>query len=94
MESLIFCPQKCGRIDKDRGYQLVFPSLAASANIYYMATAKQNQGRSGAVSRAPVRKASTSKNQSLQRLYARLEKTQPGSEESKRISQQIVDAIG
>jgi uncharacterized protein (DUF433 family) len=27
-------------------------------------------------------------------LYARLEKTQPGSEESKRISAQIIDAIG
>jgi len=27
-------------------------------------------------------------------LYARLEKAQPGSEESKRISAQIVDAIG
>ena len=73
---------------------LVFPSLAASANIYYMATAKQNQRRSGAVSPTPARKAPTSKNQSLQKLYARLEKTRPGSEESKRISQQIVDAIG
>jgi len=72
---------------------LVFPSLAASANIYYMATAKQNQRRSGAVSPTPARKAPTSKNQSLQ-LYARLGKTQPGSEASKRISRQIVDAIG
>src|SRR5439155_421455 len=39
------------------------------------------------------RKAPASKNQSLQ-LYARLGKTQPGSEASKRISRQIVDAIG
>ena len=70
------------------------PSLAASANIYYMATAKQNQRRTGAVSPTPARKAPTSKNQSLQKLYARLEKTRPGSEESRRISQQIVDAIG
>jgi hypothetical protein len=59
-----------------------------------MATAKQNRRRSGAVSHHPARKASASKNQSLQKLYARLEKTPPGSEESKRISQQIVDAIG
>jgi hypothetical protein len=59
-----------------------------------MATAKQNQRRSGAVSRAPARKAPASRNQSLQKLYARLEKSRPGSEESKRISEQIVDAIG
>jgi hypothetical protein len=59
-----------------------------------MATAKQNQRRSGAVSRSPARKAPTSKTQSLQKLYARLEKARPGSEESKRISQEIVDAIG
>jgi hypothetical protein len=39
------------------------------------------------------RKAQTSK-KTLRQLYARLEKTQPGSEESKRISEQIVDAIG
>jgi hypothetical protein len=39
------------------------------------------------------RKARTSK-KTLRQLYARLEKTQPGSEESKRISEQIVDAIG
>jgi hypothetical protein len=58
-----------------------------------MATAKQNQRRGGAVPRPRARKA-PSKNQSLQKLYARLEKTQPGSEESKRISQDIVDAIG
>jgi len=30
----------------------------------------------------------------LERLYARLEKTKPGSEESKRIAGKIVDAIG
>jgi hypothetical protein len=59
-----------------------------------MATAKQNQRRSGAVSHPPARKEPTSKTQSLQKLYARLEKTRPGSEESKRISQEIVDAIG
>jgi hypothetical protein len=59
-----------------------------------MATAKQSQRRGGAVSHPPARKAPTSKNQSLQKLYARLEKTKPGSEESKRISEQIVAAIG
>jgi hypothetical protein len=68
--------------------------LTASANIYYMATAKQNSRRGGAVSHRPARKASASKNQSLEKLYARLEKTQPGTEESKRISKEIVDAIG
>ncbi|PYX28298.1 MAG: hypothetical protein DMG77_15825 [Acidobacteria bacterium] len=59
-----------------------------------MATAKQNRRRSGAVSPPSARKAFASKNQSLQKLYARLEQTPPGSEESKRISQQIVDTIG
>jgi len=42
---------------------------------------------------ARSRKTQTSK-KTLRELYARLEKTQPGSEESKRISAQIVDAIG
>jgi len=32
--------------------------------------------------------------ETLERLYARLEKTKPGSEESKRIAGKIVDAIG
>jgi hypothetical protein len=57
-----------------------------------MFPAKQNQ-RQTAPS-APARKAPTAKNKSLSDLYARLEKTRPGSEESKRISQQIVDAVG
>jgi hypothetical protein len=59
-----------------------------------MATAKQNTRLGGIVPHRPARKAATSKNQSLQKLYARLEKTQCGSEESKRISKEIVDAIG
>jgi len=59
-----------------------------------MATAKQNRRRGGAVSDPPARKPPTSKTGSLRKLYARLEKTRPGSEESKRISQEIVDAIG
>jgi hypothetical protein len=45
-------------------------------------------------SHRPAHEASASKNQSLQKLYARLEKTQPGSEESKHISKEIVDATG
>jgi hypothetical protein len=57
-----------------------------------MATAKQNQ-RTRTAPRATARKA-PKKNKSLPNLYARLEKTRPGSEESKRISRQIVDAIG
>ncbi len=61
---------------------------------HYMATAKQNQRRSGTASPAPARKAPTAKDKSLPNLYARLEKTRPGSEESKRISRQIVDAVG
>jgi hypothetical protein len=32
--------------------------------------------------------------QDLDRLYARLDQTQPGSEESKSISREIIDAIG
>jgi hypothetical protein len=38
--------------------------------------------------------AQASPQENLREHYARLEKTQPGSEESKRISEQIVDAIG
>jgi len=41
-----------------------------------------------------ARKAEKSPKKPLRELYARLEKTQPGSEGSKRISAQIVDAIG
>jgi hypothetical protein len=59
-----------------------------------MATAKQRQERTGTASPVPARKAPTAKNKSLPNLYASLEKTRPGSEESKRISRQIVDAIG
>lgn len=59
-----------------------------------MATVQQNQRRGGVVSHPRGRKATASGNQSLQKLYARLEKSQPGSEKSKRISKEIVDAIG
>jgi len=58
-----------------------------------MATAKQSQRQIGSRSPAPARKAPVSK-KPLSDLYARLQKTRPGSEESKRISRQIVDAIG
>jgi hypothetical protein len=61
---------------------------------YYMATAKQSQRQTGSRSSGTARKVPDSKDKSLSSLYARLEKTRPGSEESKRISQQIVDAIG
>ena len=40
------------------------------------------------------RKAQKSPKKTVRELYARLEKTRPGSIESKRISEQIVDAIG
>jgi hypothetical protein len=60
-----------------------------------MAIAKQTQSRrAGAMVSAHGRKSSTSQKKTLRELYARLEKTQPGSEESKRISAKIVDAIG
>jgi hypothetical protein len=60
-----------------------------------MATAKQTQSRrTETMPSARGRKTQTSQKKSLRQLYARLEKTQPGSEESKRISAQIVDAIG
>jgi hypothetical protein len=60
-----------------------------------MATAKQTQSRrTGMTPSDQSRKSPTSQKKTLQELYARLEKTQPGSEESKRISAQIVDAIG
>ena len=60
-----------------------------------MATAKQAQSRrTDTAPSARGRKAQASQRKTLRELYARLEKTQPGSEESKRISEQIVDAIG
>jgi len=60
-----------------------------------MATAKQSQtGRTGRMPSARGRKSPAPQKKTLRELYARLEKTQPGSEESKRISAQIVNAIG
>jgi hypothetical protein len=60
-----------------------------------MAIAKQARSRrTDARPSARGRKAQASRKKNLRELYARLEKTQPGSEESKRISAQIVDAIG
>ena len=59
-----------------------------------MATAKQAQTRRTDATPARGRKAQPPRKETLRELYARLEKTQPGSEESKRISAQIVDAIG
>jgi hypothetical protein len=59
-----------------------------------MATAKQSQSRRTETMPTRGRKAQVPEKKSLRDLYARLEKTRPGSEESKRISAQIVDAIG
>jgi hypothetical protein len=60
-----------------------------------MATAKQSQGRrNDTMPSARGRKTQKSPKKTLRELYARLEKTRPGSVESKRISEQIVDAIG
>jgi hypothetical protein len=58
-----------------------------------MATVKR-QRRTGSASSTLGCKASASEKRTLQKLYARLKKTQPGSETSKRISRQIIDAIG
>ena len=59
-----------------------------------MATAKLVQNRRTGTMPARGHKAQPSEKTSLRELYARLAKTQFGSEESKRISAQIVDAIG
>jgi hypothetical protein len=62
-----------------------------------MATTKQSPSRrTNTLPSAHGRKGRPqgSPKKNLQELYARLEKTQPGSAESKRISAQIVDAIG
>ena len=60
-----------------------------------MATVKQTQRkRADATHPGRGRKAQKSPKKTLPGLYARLQKTQPGSEESKRISERIVDAIG
>jgi len=59
-----------------------------------MGTTKQARVKEAPVSSARTPKASGRRPQSLEKLYARLEKTQPGSPEYKRISRRIVDAIG
>jgi hypothetical protein len=60
-----------------------------------MATVKPTRRqRTGTTLPARGRKTQESSRKTLRELYARLEKTQPGSVESKRISEQIVDAIG
>jgi len=78
---------------KGGGFDFLYSSPSLCYH-HYMATAKQSQRRSRTAQSAPARNATAPKNKSLPSLYARLEKTRPGSEESKRISQQIVDAIG
>jgi hypothetical protein len=60
-----------------------------------MATGKQTRGKlTDATHPARGRKTQKSAKKTLPELYARLQKTEPGSEESKRISEEIVDAIG
>ena len=59
-----------------------------------MTTAKPAQNPRTDTELARDSKAQPSRKKSLQELYARLEKTQDGSEESKRIAAKIVDAIG
>jgi len=59
-----------------------------------MATAKQSPRQTGSGSPARTGKVPASKSRSLSNLYARLEKARPGSEESKRVAQQIADDIG
>jgi hypothetical protein len=59
-----------------------------------MATAKQARNRRTDAIPSRGRKAQVPQKKTLRELYTRLEKAQPGSEESKRISAQIVDAIG
>ncbi len=59
-----------------------------------MATAKQTQSRRTDDLPLAAAKRRFPRKSNLRELYARLEKTQPGSEESKRISARIVDAIG
>ncbi|MGA8687653.1 MAG: hypothetical protein WB623_24905 [Candidatus Sulfotelmatobacter sp.] len=59
-----------------------------------MATAKQTQSRRTETTPSPEGRKTRTSEKALRQLYARLEKPQPGSEESKRISEQIVDAIG
>jgi hypothetical protein len=58
-----------------------------------MAIAKQKSGRQyeRPAQSAPIRSRSKEK---LERLYASLQKAKPGSDESKRIADQIVNAIG
>lgn len=59
-----------------------------------MAVAKQKRNQRLAVSSVHAPKGQTLSSKRLEELYARLKKTQPGSEESKALSEQIVDAIG
>jgi hypothetical protein len=60
-----------------------------------MTTAKQTRRKvTSAAPAARGRKTQSSQKTTVRELYARLEKTKPGSANSKRISEQIVDAIG
>ena len=87
-------PIDCQRNELPAREILPFAAPLTSATINFMATAKQSQRQPSSRSAALTRKSPASKNKSLSNLYARLKKTRPGSEESKRVSRQIVDAIG
>jgi hypothetical protein len=73
---------------------VTFHALLVSASIPNMAIAKQSQSRRTDTSPSARSRKTQSSKKTLRQLYARLEKTQPGTEESKRISEQIVNAIG
>jgi hypothetical protein len=73
--------------------------ITAPDKMLEMDIAKRNPKQANrkpiAAARNPVAAASsTPVPSSLQKLYARPEKTKPGSPESKKIAEQIIDAIG
>jgi uncharacterized protein (DUF433 family) len=79
---------------------VIFENLEAGANLddivewYDGLDREQVKAVIEFAARSLGKAAQTSPKESLQELYDRLEKTQPGSEESQRISKQIVDGIG
>jgi len=70
--------------------QASLTSSPASIKIAGMSTA----GMSVFAAPAKAKEAPTPQPQSLEALYARLDQTEPGSEESNRISEEILNAIG
>jgi uncharacterized protein (DUF433 family) len=78
----------------------IFENLEAGANLdnimewYDGLDREQVEAVIEFAARSLDKAAHASPQEILPALYARLEKTQPGSEDSKRISRQIVDAVG